>query len=466
MIRKRLLCLFVLQILLVLLISGIYLQFKLRATLEKELGAKLESLAATVAGQLDASLVTLLGPGDETGRVYKSLQSKLAAMENAGQMSRIVVFSPAGSVWLDSQNRLAISSSYFRIEFDRTEISRILQNQNSQSPLFTGHDGLFYKSGYAPLRVADQVVGIVAVEGSAASLHRVREMQTTLVRIGLFSLLLAVGLAWFSSNRITRPLQRLRQAAERLGQGHWDETIPVSGKDEIAFLGATMEEMRRNVLQRVEQQKAMMAGVAHELRNPLGGIELFAGLISEEAQDEESRQRAQRILKESRNLGTLVQNFLDYARPIVAKPQACALSECWQEAVDLVQAEIGSKQIDFHRDGDARVWADPLHLRQVLLNLLLNAVQAMEQERGKIVLHSSTADGKCILDLSDSGRGIPLAIQNKIFDPFFSSREKGLGLGLAMVKNLMAANNGSVTLVKSDNSGSHFQLILPAAMKR
>jgi signal transduction histidine kinase len=465
MIRKRLLWLFVLQILLVLAISGIYLQFKLRNTLEKELGVKLESLAATIAGQLDAGLITLLAPGDETGRVYSGLQGRVAAMEKAGQISRIIAFSPLGTVWLDSRNHLAIGVPYLRFEYDRTEIHRVLQNQNSQSPLFTGHDGLFYKTGYAPVRSAGKVVGVLAVEGSAASLRSVREMQTTLLQIGLVSLVVAVLLSWFSSQRLTQPLQRLRHAAERLGQGRWEESISVNGKDEIGFLAATMEEMRKNILQHVEQQKAMMAGVAHELRNPLGGIELFAGLISDEARDDESRQRALRILKESRHLKELVQDFLDYARPITARPQACSLAGLWQEAVDLAKAERGDKQITFHCRHDARVWVDPQHLRQVLLNLLLNSVQSIDQPSGRIELHVATNGNVCNLLFTDNGRGIPAEIQSRIFEPFFSRRENGLGLGLAMVKNLLVANNGAISLADGDHTGARFHITLPAATK-
>ncbi len=463
MIRKRLLWLFVLQIILVLAISGLYLQFKLRNTLEKELGVKLESLAATVAGQLDAGLIALLAPGDETGRVYSGLQSRVAGMEKAGQISRIVAFSPLGTVWLDSRNHLAIGAPYIRFEYDRTEIARVIQNQNSQSPLFTGHDGLYYKTGYAPLRSAGRVIGILAVEGSAVSLQRVREMQATLLQIGAVSLLIAVLLSWFTSQRLTQPLQRLRHAAERVGQGQWEEPIDVKGKDEIAFLAATMEQMRKNIVQHVEQQKAMMAGVAHELRNPLGGIELFAGLISDEAQDADSRQRAQRILKESRHLKELVQNFLDYARPITARPQSCSVSALWQEAVDLARAETGKKQITFQCHNDARIFVDPHHLRQVLLNLLLNSVQSMDQPAGRIELHVTTNGNKCRLELIDNGRGIPTEIRSKIFEPFFSRRENGLGLGLAMVKNLLNANNGAITLADGEQDGARFQITLPTA---
>jgi signal transduction histidine kinase len=260
---------------------------------------------------------------------------------------------------------------------------------------------------------------------------------------------------------LTKPLLTLRKAAARLGQGHMEERIPVHGKDEIAFLGSTMEEMRQAILQRDEQQKAMLAGVAHELRNPLGGIELFAGLLADDAADDTARQRAQRILNETRNLKTLVQDFLEYARPISPKPQWCAISACWNESIELVKSQ--SKSIEFSLTGDAQVWMDPQHLKQILLNLALNAVHAVA-DAGRVTCTVHAQEGRCFVDVADTGKGIPESIRNKIFEPFFSSKEKGLGLGLAMVRLLTEANKGSVQLLRSDGTGTCFRLELLSAL--
>ena len=125
----------------------------------------------------------------------------------------------------------------------------------------------------------------------------------------------------------------------------------------------------------------------------------------------------------------------------------------------------GDKQITFHCRHDARVWVDPQHLRQVLLNLLLNSVQSIDQPSGRIELHVATNGNVCNLLFTDNGRGIPAEIQSRIFEPFFSRRENGLGLGLAMVKNLLVANNGAISLADGDHTGARFHITLPAATK-
>lgn len=446
----------------VLLAAGLYLQVQFRGLLEKELGSKLESLAMAAAQDLDVGLITLLQPGDEASGLHAALQQRLQGLAAAASLRRVMLFSPEAGVWLDSQGTAPIGSPYFRLPFDSAEIGRARQGEAVSSILFVGSDGSLCKSAYAPLRREGRIVGLVMVEGSAASLQAVRDSQRTLLQIGAAAALAALLIAWLLALRLTRPLARLQQAARRIGHGDLEAPVPVEGRDEIAFLGKTLEEMRRALLIRGEQQKAMLAGVAHEIRNPLGGIELFAGLIHDDARTEALRQQAERILRETRNLKLLINHFLDYARPLQPHPQRCRIRDFWQECGELVAAETGARNISFVLRGDEYAWVDPLHLKQMLLNLLLNAAQSMERD-GAITGTLTAAAGTLGLDIIDQGRGIAGEDRPFIFDPFFSRKEKGMGLGLAMVRNLALANRGSVELVASSTAGSHFRLTLPRA---
>jgi signal transduction histidine kinase len=461
-IRRHLLLTILGPVLVVLLIAGFYLQYHFRDVLEKELGGKLESFSIAAGQELDAGLIALLRPGDEETRVYRSLRARLQDFAAAARLRRVLVFSPERGVWLDSEGLAPIASPYVRLLFDRGEIDRALAGEAASSTLFRGSDGKFYKSAYAPLRLEGKIIGLVVVEGSAQSLQAVRDSQRVLLQIGLVAATAAFLLAWLLSLRFTRPVARLQAAAQRIGLGHLDEPVPVTGKDEIAFLGKTMEEMRRALAARNEQQKAMLAGVAHEIRNPLGGIELFAGLMRDDAENAAMRQKADRILRETRNLKILIQHFLDYARPLQAHPQRCRIRDFWQECGELVSAEIGARSISFVLHGDESAWIDPLHLKQMLLNLLLNAAQSMQSDGaidGFLTAHGRTLQ----LDIVDQGGGIAAADQPHIFEPFFSRKEKGMGLGLAMVRNLALANNANVELLRSSPEGSALRLTLPSA---
>ena len=460
MIRKRLIVLFVLQITLVLAVSGIYLRYHLQIEIEKELGSKLSTLASAVSVELDVSLVTLLGPGDENTRIYRNLKNSLLNIQKATQMKRIVVMTPAGGIWVDTQEQNPIGAVYVHQRYNQSEFESVLAGYPSSSLLFKGFDGRWYKSGYAPLRFNERIVGIVAVEGSAEALDLVSTIQKNLMQIGFFALFLSLLLALFTSKRLTAPLLKLQKAAQRFARGQLNQAIVIDGKDETAFLAQTMEEMRKAILQRDEQQKAMLAGIAHEIRNPLGGIELVAGLLYDELTDRHKRSNAAKILKETKTLKNLIQNFLDYAKPIVVKREECYVKSCWENARSLLAQEIKGKNIDIRTYGDAHVYADPQHLKQIFLNLALNSIQASARD-GQITVTISTTDNRAVVDFADTGGGIAPEIRARIFEPFFSSKETGLGLGLALVKNLVEQNSGMIEIKSSGKSGTVFRLSIP-----
>lgn len=462
MIRRRLVILFIVQIALVLSVSGIFIRFRLLDILEQELGAKLEAIAASIATQTDGSLVVLLGPGDEETRTYRALQQRLILIKNNTAMQRISIINPVGAIWLDTQALTRIGAMYLNQPFNRSEFRAVLSGATASSVLFQGVDQEWYKTGYAPLRLDERIIGIVAVEGSAESLQIVRKIQTSLLQIGAIALLFSFLLALLTSQRLAAPLFKLRQAAKKIGQGHLEDPVQVQGRDEIAFLARTMEDMRREVLQRDERQKAMLAGVAHEIRNPLGGIELFAGLLRDDLSDAEQKSRAERILSETQNLKTLVQSFLDFARPITVKKQRCNVMECFQHALLLVGDQIERGQIAVESDGDPSitVFVDPQHLKQVFLNLLLNSIQAVSPG-GKIIFRMAIESSVARIEMNDTGTGIPLEARSKIFEPFFTTKEKGLGLGLAMVKMLLQKNNATIELKESSSFGAHFLITIP-----
>ncbi len=458
-IRTRLIFLFTLQIVIIFFAGGFYLDWRLQRTLETELADKLQSLAAAAALQVDAELLLNLTPGDEESRTYHNLRSLLQDLKEKIGARRIFVFSKERRSLVDTEPATPIGSEYVFLEVSADELAALYAGRPASSPLFTGSDGRLYKTGFAPIFFEDEVVAGLALEGSAETLDAIQNVRRDLLLLGVAVLFGSIILGMLFSQKITTPINRLKMAAQQIARGDYETPIEIKGSDEIGFLGHTMEEMRRAIVQRDIRQKAMLAGVAHEIRNPLGGIELFAGLLASELQNEKEKNAAGKILKEVQNLKKVVTDFLDYARPNKSQKEPCRVKDIFQEAQMLLAPELNGLRVEFIETKPGQTaWADPQHLKRIFLNLMKNAAQALAGG-GAIRLETAPAGRNVILRFSDSGPGIPAEIRDQIFEPFFTKREGGTGLGLAIVKSLVEENGGTISVAEGE--GARFEIVLP-----
>jgi len=419
---------------------------------------------------MEEELILGLSPGDETTRTYANLQARLRAVQRQTGVGRIYLFGLEGQSLVDSEAGVPVGWRYGQLALFQTELRDVSEGRATSSVLFTGADGQLYKSGFAPLYSNGRVIAIVAVEGSAQTLRAIRALERQFVTWGLIGLLASALLGIAFSRRITQPLTQLANAAKAIGRGRYEEPIPSTGRDEVAFLGQTLEEMRRAIVARDTRQKAMLAGIAHEIRNPLGGIELFAGLLHSALGDGEAKAlagqaHAGKILKEVHRLKRIVSDFLEYARPAQPKREKCSLGEIVAEVQSLLGEELRGVRVHSEVPASLQAHVDPGHLRQVLLNLFRNSAQAMKALSGpreiRVVAHLNAS--RVVMRIEDTGPGIPAEYREHLFEPFFTTREQGTGLGLAIAKSRIEENGGAIRLVTAENSGAAFEIELPAA---
>ncbi|HEX9973044.1 MAG TPA: HAMP domain-containing protein, partial [bacterium] len=332
-IRTRLILLFIISIIFIFFIAGYYLLWEIRATLDEALGKNLEAMAKVIALNIDPNFLSYLQPGDENSRTYQNILDMFRRFQSATDVTRIYLFGKDLRSIADSDTLVSIGQEYVQLKFNQKEMAAVFNGLTASSVLFEGVDGNLYKTGFAPIKSNGEIVAGIAVEGSAEMLNVVRSIQRNLMWIGLVIVLGGIIIGSIFANRITNPIKRLESAAAAISGGNLNHQIPEFGRDEVGFLARTMEEMRLNILERDKQQQAMLAGVAHEIRNPLGGIELFAGLLSSEIQETDLKSYAQKILKEVQNLKTIIQNFLDYARPIPPNRIKHDVRSAWNEAL-------------------------------------------------------------------------------------------------------------------------------------
>ena len=229
----------------------------------------------------------------------------------------------------------------------------------------------------------------------------------------------------------------------------------------------------------------MAANIAHEIRNPLGSIELFTSLVKKSLDDED--ENATLLMHISSNVASmnhLISNLLSYTKPRPSSRQRADLHELLRSVAEISQFMASQRQVAVHLSLDAEraaVLGDSEQLKQVFNNLLLNALQAMP-EGGAVSVTSRNlkADDPKLLArfkleqagdsggvelieiaVKDSGTGIAKEIQNKIFDPFFTTKDRGTGLGLAIVHNIIESHNAAIDLESRADHGSKFTIMFP-----
>ena len=462
-IQHRIILFFVLLILLIMTVSGWLLHWMVRQSLEAELGHKLMAVANAASVQFDAQEIGFLMQG--VGRRSQTrMRQRLLDLMRATRVKRIYLFDRDGKSLLDTDEQFTPGTTYFNLRFFQRETERVASGESAYTILFEGIDGQPTMTGYAPLTTSDGPVGGIGVDGSVPFLGAVNNLRTRLYTIGIVCMMAAVVIGILLARTITRPIEKLVRVSHKIGRGDYSEPVPQQDRGEIGLLTQTMEEMRKGIVDRERELKAMLAGVAHEIRNPLGGIELFTGLLADDVpQDSDARKHVQRISKEIVHLKDIVESFLTYARPQEPHREVCDLEALVAEAAQLVKDQTHSRNITVSLGGDAektRILADPGHLKRIFLNLIYNAVQA-QPGGGRIDISWKEAGGAVFVCVKDGGEGIPREIQDNVFDPFFTTREKGTGLGLSIVKGLIEVNGGSIRLARSDTNGTEFEIRLP-----
>jgi signal transduction histidine kinase len=227
-------------------------------------------------------------------------------------------------------------------------------------------------------------------------------------------------------------------------------------------LESNFEKMKR--AERIYALAQLSAGLAHEIRTPLASLEGAAALVQRETQSEERRREFLDIIqKESRRLNRLLTTFLEFARPKQPDLQRVEIGEVLDSVILLVRHARDTSRLELRKQiepGLPTLECDPERLKQVLLNLITNASQAMPH--GGTVLLEAQRNGTSIdIDVHDQGGGIDEENLERIFDPFFTTKESGTGLGLSVAHQIVSQHQGMLTIVRNSPQGVTVRVSLP-----
>jgi signal transduction histidine kinase len=256
------------------------------------------------------------------------------------------------------------------------------------------------------------------------------------------------------------------EVTEKLQQSHdqLHQTV-LSLRSELSEKNRLLE--RKNRLAALGE---MAAGMAHEIRNPLGGIQLYASILAKDVADRpDSLAVVQKISGGVKRLEALVGQVLQFSREMSANVSLMDLPEVVEQSIELASPALNERGARCVLDGPRpmHVTADPLLIGQAVLNLLLNAAEAMDERStggGGIITVRFTrppedSDAKQFhLVVRDTGPGIPPNVLDRIFNPFFTTKDTGTGLGLAIVHRVVEAHDGTILVTNPDGGGAKFEV--------
>jgi len=211
-----------------------------------------------------------------------------------------------------------------------------------------------------------------------------------------------------------------------------------------------------------KEKENILAQIAHEIRNPLGGIELLANLTKEDFEKENrNSEYIDRIIKEINGLKALITAFLNYSRPAAANQSWIDLSALFSEIKNFFISSLKRKSIEFnYEDSIKNIYFDSEHLKHILMNLITNSIES-SRDNGMILVKSFMENNKWVILVNDNGIGINTNYGSKIFDPFFTTKKEGTGLGLSICKKLCKENEAELVF-DSDGNGTTFRIIKEA----
>jgi len=296
-------------------------------------------------------------------------------------------------------------------------------------------------------------------------------------RVLLIAALVSAALIVLLFYRLSRQLRlrigMLLSGAKAISSGQLDHRIAEHGSDEIASVSHAFNAMSSKLKEHLERAVRLeklavlgefASGIAHEIRNPLAAIKTSVQALARRESDPKRAQLLAEMEGEIDRLARVVSDLVDFGRPRSPAPGAVPIRELARRVSAIIEPEARERGVHFSCQGnpDLEPWADPDHLQQIVLNLALNAIQATPAN-GAVILRALAEQGQIAIEVRDTGCGIPAELLNRVSDPFFTTKTKGVGLGLSISRQLCELNGGQMTIDSAPGHGTVVRVLLPIA---
>ncbi len=430
-----------------------------------------EALAIPIT---DALLYEEMGLVEESGLIENYIEEILG--RNRDLMRYVIVTDPQGIV--THTNRWELLGKRFDRAVGREAIGRepIVEARVTE-------DGERVLEVRAPLAISTRFWGSITVGYSLRAIDR--EIRELARKAAIIALILMLGNSIMTAlyvETLIRPILGLYRTMRRAARG--DLTVRADDRraDEVGGLARAFNHMMDELEEAREREKAqqaqlahtekmaavgtLAAGVAHEVNNPLAGILGCIENLRAHPDDEEMRYRYLDLIADGvKRIERTVSNLLDFSRPRPMQPVPTSINHNLRHVMELTEYQVrkAGVEVRLHLDpSEPLVLADHFQMEQLFLNLVLNALQAMP-DGGELTLNTSRRDGQVVIEVRDTGEGIPPEVLERIFDPFFTTRGvgEGTGLGLTVSDTIVRSHRGTIEVESTVGRGTVVRVTLP-----
>lgn len=421
--RRRSLILLVFLITFINLIVWIY-YLTVRETFDDELGIRLVYIADTASFFIDGNFIAQIKPGDESKPDYIALQTQLTKLKNLISLREIFIIDRNLNTLVDANTTVPIGYRNRLLEVDASEIESALTGLPQASVLYSlKHD--YYKRGYAPIHnQVNRVVAVLGIEAGAYFSRTIIRIRNSLLLMGLISLMLIIATIT-TMNRLYTTL--------------WKFEKQILSADKFRAVGQ------------------LAAGVAHEIRNPLGITRGTAELLKDEFDNKEhALNRVNDIITEVDRMNLIITNFLDFSRFTPLKVTEHNIHDLIEKTLQLCQYQLAQAQINCIKEFFPelpKIEIDGQQMIQVFLNIILNAHDAMPNG-GTLTITTGLNRNQIYIKIQDTGIGISPQHQIHLFEPFYSTKQDGIGLGLNISKRIIEDHDGTIEIESEPNKGT------------
>jgi len=306
--------------------------------------------------------------------------------------------------------------------------------------------------------------------------RRIRNISLIIAGLGILA---GVVLSAVIAARVGKPIQKLADAAAEIGKGNWDVHVEPGSADEIGRLASAFNQMTGELLaqrerlvqsERVAAWRELARRLAHELKNPLFPLQITVENLVRAREsnpdqfEEVFRESTSTLLAEITNLKTIIGRFSDFSKMPAPQFQPVNLNELIASVVQLFQAQLARNAMriepDLQLSGTPMVSGDPVLLRRVIENLVLNAIDAMPTG-GRLTFRTFEAEKYAVLELSDTGAGLTPEECERLFTPYYTTKQHGTGLGLAIAQSVVSDHHGRISVSSAKDQGTTFHVELP-----